>query len=136
MKNSIFKNFSKFTGKHLSQSLFSCEFWEIFKNTFFTEHLWTTAFVSSLATISSYCYLNFEQCILFVSFSNIIFGSRFLKKNEICNSCNTAKSKINTLCEPKPLWNNNLSKSGFRNIFEQIEGRLGGRYYKDFNKAV
>ena len=49
-----------FLGKHLCQSLFfnkvsglrkketltrafSCEFSEIFKNTFFTEHLWTTA---------------------------------------------------------------------------------------------
>ena len=26
--------------------MFSCEFYEIFKNTFFTEHLWTTASVS------------------------------------------------------------------------------------------
>ena len=26
--------------------MFSCEFWEISKNTFFTEHLWTTASVS------------------------------------------------------------------------------------------
>ena len=25
--------------------VFSCEFYEISKNTFFTEHLWTTAFV-------------------------------------------------------------------------------------------
>ena len=57
-------NFAKFTGKHLRQSLFlnkvaglrtqacnfikketlalvfSCEFCEIYKNTFFTEHLW------------------------------------------------------------------------------------------------
>ena len=28
--------------------LFSCEFFKIFKNTFLTEHLWTTASVSSL----------------------------------------------------------------------------------------
>ena len=55
------RNFTKFTWKHLCQSLFlikfqpstcnfikkeivalifSCEFCEIFKNTFFTEHLW------------------------------------------------------------------------------------------------
>ena len=59
----VLKNFKKFTGKHLYQSLifnkvagpcnfikkealaqvFSCEFCEIFKNTFFTEHLRTTA---------------------------------------------------------------------------------------------
>ena len=58
------RNFTKFTRKHLCQSLFfnkvaglkpatllkkvltqvfSCEFCEISKNTFFTEHIWTTA---------------------------------------------------------------------------------------------
>ena len=51
------KKFAKFTGKHLCQSLFLiklqaikketgtgvfCEFCEIFKNTFFIEHVWTT----------------------------------------------------------------------------------------------
>ena len=56
----VLRNFSKLTGKHLCQSLFfnkvaglrpllkkrlvfSCEFYEISKNTFFTEHLWETA---------------------------------------------------------------------------------------------
>ena len=53
VKIGVLRNFAKFTGKHLCQSLFfkkealaqmfSCEFWEISKNTFFTEHLWTTA---------------------------------------------------------------------------------------------
>ena len=62
----VLRNFATFTGKHLCQSLFfyevaglrpqacnfiknetlaqlfSCEFYEIFKNTFFTEHLWST----------------------------------------------------------------------------------------------
>ena len=47
------RNFTKFTGKHLCQNLlfkrktlaqvFSCEFCEISKNTFFTEHLMATA---------------------------------------------------------------------------------------------
>ena len=43
------ENFTKLTGKHLFQSLFliwqmlSCKICEIFKNIFFTEHLWTTA---------------------------------------------------------------------------------------------
>ena len=58
VKKSVFKNFAKFTGKHLCQrltrrqawnfikketlaQLLCCEFCEIFKNTFFTEH--TTA---------------------------------------------------------------------------------------------
>ena len=58
IKKGILRNFSKFTGKHLCQSLFfnkvaachfikketlaqvfSCEFWEISKNIFFTEHV-------------------------------------------------------------------------------------------------
>ena len=66
-KKVVPKNFAKFTGIRLCQSLFfnkvaggagnfikklalaqefSCEFCEIFKNTFFTEHLLMTAFVS------------------------------------------------------------------------------------------
>ena len=65
MKKCVLKNFTKFTGKHLYQSLFlnkaagqgpetllkketltqalSCEFCEIFKNTVFPEYFWTTA---------------------------------------------------------------------------------------------
>ena len=60
MKKGVLRNFTKFAGKHLCQSLFfnkvdserkketlaqvfSCEFCEISKKTFFTEHLWTTA---------------------------------------------------------------------------------------------
>ena len=69
----VLRNFAKFTGKHLCQSLFfskvaglrptkacnfikketlaqvfSCEFCETSKNIFFTEHLWATASVFSL----------------------------------------------------------------------------------------
>ena len=56
IRKGVLKNFAKLTGKHLCQSLFfnkvkketlsqvfSCEFCEISKNTFFTEHLWATA---------------------------------------------------------------------------------------------
>ena len=69
IKKSVVKNFKKLTGKHLCQreylffkknfikkktlaqvyrkktnkQVFSCELCEIFKNTVFTEHLWTTA---------------------------------------------------------------------------------------------
>ena len=64
IRKGVLKNFTKFTGKHLCQSLFliklkalglqlylkrdsgtgvSCEFCEISKNTFSTEHLWMTA---------------------------------------------------------------------------------------------
>ena len=60
-KKGAVRNFAKFTGKHLWQRLkfikkackfikkeslaqvFFCEFCKIPKNTFFTEHLWTTA---------------------------------------------------------------------------------------------
>ena len=64
VKKGVLRKFSKFTGKHLCQShflnkvtalrpeilfkketltqVFSCEFCIISKNTFFTEHLWTT----------------------------------------------------------------------------------------------
>ena len=44
-KKGVFKNFEKFTGKHLCQSLFfnkvgdSCEFCKFFKNTVFIEDL-------------------------------------------------------------------------------------------------
>ena len=69
VRKGVLRNFAKFTGKHLCQSLFfnkvagqacnfikketlaygfSCEFYEISKNTFFTEHLWATAFLASL----------------------------------------------------------------------------------------
>ena len=63
-KKGFLKKFVKSTGKHLCQSLFfnkfaglrpetliqvfSCEFREIFKNTIFTEHLWTTVFEISI----------------------------------------------------------------------------------------
>ena len=67
IKKGVLRNFAKFTGKHLCQRLFfnkvaclrpeacnfikketlaqvfSCEFCNISKNTFFTEQLWTTA---------------------------------------------------------------------------------------------
>ena len=63
-KKSVLRDFTKFTGKHLCQSLsfnkvaglssatllkkrlaqvFSCEFYEIFKNNFFTGHFWTAS---------------------------------------------------------------------------------------------
>ena len=52
IKKGVLKNLSKFTGKHLAcnfikkatpTQVFSCEFWEVFKNTFFTKHLRETA---------------------------------------------------------------------------------------------
>ena len=37
------KKSRNFIKKETLAQVFSCEFCEIFKNTFFTEHLWTTA---------------------------------------------------------------------------------------------
>ena len=64
-KKGSIKNYAKFTGKHLCQSLFfknetlarafSCEFCEISKNTFFTEQLLTTA-SDAYVTIIIYSY--------------------------------------------------------------------------------
>ena len=85
------KNLSKFTGKHLCQSLIfnqvaglgsatllkkrlwhrcfplivTCEFCEIFKNTFFTEHFWMTA-SESIA-----CLLVIQARLLFFSLYKI-----------------------------------------------------------------
>ena len=73
MKKGVLRNFTKFTGKHLCQSLFLnkvasqacnfikketlaqvffCDFCEISKSNFFTEHLWTTASISPLIITS------------------------------------------------------------------------------------
>ena len=60
VRKCIFRNFAKLTGKHLCRvscrpqacnfikietlaRVFSCEFCEISKNTFFLEHIWATA---------------------------------------------------------------------------------------------
>ena len=74
MKKGFLKNFPKFTGKHLRQSLFfnkvvgltplaqvfPCEFCEISKNIFFTEHLSTSA-KRYLLTFNKEPRVNYEQ---------------------------------------------------------------------------
>ena len=52
VKKGVLRNFAKFTGaacnfikKEILAQVFSCEFCEISKNTFFTEHVWATASV-------------------------------------------------------------------------------------------
>ena len=88
IKKGLLKNFSKFTEKHLCQSLFfnkdagaadnfikketlaqvfSCEFCKIFKNTFFIEHLRWLLLDAHLMTIQ------IRSCIFWVS---IIFAGR------------------------------------------------------------
>ena len=73
MKIGVRKNLAQSTEKRLCQSLFhannfinkktlaqlfSCEFCEIFKNTFFTEHLWMTASVCLNVILWFFFYLN------------------------------------------------------------------------------
>ena len=48
-----------FIKKETLAQVLSCEFFEIFKNTFFTEHLWTTA--------SMFIWLFTDICIVIVS---------------------------------------------------------------------
>ena len=86
VKKGVLRNFAKFTGKHLCQSLFfnqvaggtcnlikketlaqvfSCEFCEIFKNTFFTEHVWATASLPRSNSVQ-------------ISFKDIPFGLKII----------------------------------------------------------
>ena len=82
IKKGILKNFAKFTGKHLCQSLFfnkvveqnfnlfkketlaqvfSCEFCKFFKSIFFTEYIWTTASEWSMSVPSISSNSNLEM---------------------------------------------------------------------------
>ena len=85
-KKHVLRNFAKFTGKHLCQSPFFnivagpracnfvkketlaqvlfCEFCEISKNNFFTEHLWATASepISICSVSVLYSYQFFVSC--------------------------------------------------------------------------
>ena len=53
IKVGVLRTFTKFKGKHLCRRLlFSCEFCKISKNTFFTEHVWTTNSLSFLVNLA------------------------------------------------------------------------------------
>ena len=83
----VLRNFSKFTGKRLFQSLsikkdtlaqaFSGEFCEISKNNFFTEHVWATASV-----LCWFCFtLDFQTSFEYIFtkiFLDILVFSYFL----------------------------------------------------------
>ena len=88
VKKGVLSNFSKFKGKHLCQCLgqprpatslkketleqvFSCEFCVIYKGTFFTEHLRTTASNNSIPVTFSGClivpkYISIKENSLFI----------------------------------------------------------------------
>ena len=56
--------------------VFSCEFWEISKNTFFTEHLWTTACAFSFSEAATGSVLETSQ-----NSQENTFGLRNFKKH-------------------------------------------------------
>ena len=96
VRKGVLRNFAKFTGKNLHQSLyfikketlvqaFSCEFCKISKNTFSPEHLQTTA---SVFSIDHFCFkilinistpnIKSKEAKNIVSFSGKIKGRKLL----------------------------------------------------------
>ena len=90
MRKGVLRNFSKFTGKHLCQSLFvcnfikketlaqlfSCEFCQISKSTFFTEHLKATA--SDMISRVFNILLRRLKIAIFVKIFKTIFKKEYL----------------------------------------------------------
>ena len=72
-RKGLLRNFAKFTGKEAQ--VFSCEFCEISKSTFFTEHVWATASIL-LASFAAKLELVFV-----LTHEN---GKFFFKKLEYC----------------------------------------------------
>ena len=84
VRKGVLGNFAKFTGKHMCQNLyfnkvaglrqalaqvFSCEFCEISKNTFLTEHVWaTTSFIFS--KVAGLHFRTFKVCLESTYFEN------------------------------------------------------------------
>ena len=76
IKKGILKNFAKFIGKHLCQSLYFNKvigLRPIFKNTFFTKHLRPTASVDSQKSGSLYCNELFFYGHMLSSVVSVIF---------------------------------------------------------------
>ena len=90
VRKGVLRNFTKFIGKHTLvikkgtlAKVFSCEFCEISKNTFFKEDLWMTAFVYyknvSLEKLSIYFVLKISFIIMLADiFSFLSRGKRHL----------------------------------------------------------
>ena len=91
VKIALLKNFERFTGKHLPSGLqvyyketptqvFSCEYCEIFQNSYFEEHMQTTASDSYKASVNCWFLLIqyskifakvFKQCVCKVFRKNV-----------------------------------------------------------------
>ena len=95
---------SNFNKKTLAQ-VFSCEFYEISKNNFFTEHLWATAFLNTSIIVRWYNtffdlmdYLTFfcvlSMTTLFVNFTKdlthiVILAFTKVRKKDTLSVCQT-----------------------------------------------
>ena len=109
VKKSVLKNFAKFKRTHLYHSkesqacnfikkdtlsqVLSCEFCKIFKNTFFTEHLWITASDFNLVTISEKkinfsCHNVIKHGYLLVQFQQEMLHILTIAERQIKHVCN------------------------------------------------
>ena len=89
VRKGVLRNFAKFTGKYLCQSLFfkketvahvfSCEFSKISKNNFFTEYLWTTASIFVETRLKLENLQETEETVIYR-------GGSYNKKNSLSNS--------------------------------------------------
>ena len=86
-KKGVLENFAKLTEKDLRPSsalVFCCQFYEIFENTFFTEHFWTSASDEEAWWSKILIPLSFLKKI-FVEIIGVFNSESFWKK-ELCNS--------------------------------------------------
>ena len=117
VKKGVLRNFTKFTGKHLCQSIFfnkvaglspatllkkilwqrgfSCEFCEISKNTFFTEHLLATA--SSLSNENTQDEIHADNIEKESTIRNSAFANKKLSSSSSITSKNATTISRNTL---------------------------------------
>ena len=107
------KNFTKFTGKKTLAQMFSCEFWEFFKSTFFTEHLWTTAS---------------EKKNFFWDYQDIALKMKFSVKDFF--------SRCNQICSFLRLWSRLLKKSLIENSIFYAVGISGINLFSQISQPT
>ena len=88
VRKGALRNFAKFTGKHLCQSLFfkketlahvfSCEVCKISKNNFFTEYLWTIASIFVETRLKLGSLQGIEETVIYR-------GGSYNKNNSLSN---------------------------------------------------
>ena len=100
IKKGVLRNFARFTGEHRPEAcnfiqketlaqVFSCEFSEISKNIFFTEHLWTTAAIIT--------WIFTDICIVIVSTKFVAQRRQSIQKHRIIwhlETCQICKTKL------------------------------------------